>query len=70
MQYSMWLMLGQEGRDVGGGGLIDHGGICKPKQGSEKDPLTYWKPVELFKEWGNMTILAQPSDELGSSVLR
>ena len=44
-------------------------GFISQNRDLEKDMLTYRKPVELFEEWGNMIILARPSDEFGSSVL-
>ena len=44
-------------------------GFMSQDKDLEKDTLMYRKPVELFKEWGNMVTLAQPSDEFSCSIL-
>ena len=45
------------------------GGFISQNKDLDKDTLMYREPVKLFKEWGNMVILARLSDELGCSIL-
>ena len=42
--------------------------VCQNKDLKE-DPSMYREPMEVFKDWGYMVILAGQSNQLSSSVL-